>query len=79
MKHDGGWWQVDFQAHSGETLLVASKTWGSQHLVEMDNLRPGWEWCPLAQKWTTRGPPKGGDSSSAGGKGRGRGRGRGRS
>ena len=57
MKHDCGWWQVEFVSNEGGgQLLVYSPTWESRHLVEEGALRPGQTWNRLKNEWALRLP-----------------------
>lgn len=85
LRHDDGWWQVTYVSTKvgSSQLLVKSAHWGSQHLVEQADLRPGWRWSALSNDWMIKGAaPAGGGASRGGGRGKdhskGRGRGRGR-
>ena len=56
-----------------DSVLVKSTHWGSEHLTELSQLRPGWRWSPSSNEWV-KGMPGGRDRA---GPGHGRGRGRG--
>ena len=92
LSHEDGWWQVTYVSRlvGTDSILVKSMFWGSQHLVQLSSLRPGWRWSPGLDEWSIKGAASSSGSSKAGGsasrgagktmgRGRGQGRGRGRS
>jgi len=65
LKHDGGWWQVEFvsvadggDAETATQLLVrgAGELWGgAEILADVSSLRPGWHFNAASQSWGSRG------------------------
>ena len=71
LNHEDGWWQVSYVSKlvGTEQVLVKSTHWGSQHLVQLSSLRPGWRWSPISTEWTIKGAAGGGGGARGGGGG----------